>query len=82
MEEKAGDMVLNQTTPQEKEPLASRQAAPIDVPNIQTGTEDIFEQDVAVQSPINQGGGQINEAQRVALAGGNLDEAIALGGRI
>ena len=82
MEEKAGDMLMNQATSPNPRKMANRQPATIDVPNVQTGTEDIFEEDVAVQSPINQGGGQMNEAQRVALAGGNLDEAIALGGRV
>ena len=83
MEEKAGDMLMNQATSPNPRKMANRQPATIDVPNVQTGTEDIFEEDVAVQSPINQGGGHpMNQAQRVALAGGNLDEAIALGGRV
>ena len=59
-------------------------------PNIETGGESIFSEDEAVATvrgpglnvdPDYQQSAPLNANQRVALAGGNLDEAIALGQR-
>ena len=62
----------------------------METPNIETGGESIFNEDEAVATatgpglntdPDFQPSAPLNANQRVALAGGNLDEAIALGQR-
>ena len=62
----------------------------METPNIETGGESIFNEDEAVATatgpglntdPDFQPSAPLNADQRVALAGGNLDEAIALGQR-
>ena len=71
MEENAADMELGNL---------SQVSPDIPLPNVQSGSEDIFSgSEMTMAGPVSDA--PLNPQQRIALAGGNLDEAIALGNR-
>ena len=71
MEENAADMELGNL---------SQVSPDIPLPNVRSGSEDIFsESEMTMAGPVSDA--PLNPQQRIALAGGNLDEAIALGNR-
>tara|TARA_R100001480_G_C4733624_1_gene181295 strand:- start:127 stop:1656 length:1530 start_codon:yes stop_codon:yes gene_type:complete len=71
MEENAADMELGNL---------SKVSPDIPLPNVKSGSEDIFAgSEMTMAGPVSDA--PLNPQQRIALAGGNLDEAIALGNR-